>query len=234
MITAENARNARTRIDGRVRFRRRSQRCARLLPTSGERTRKKGLHARPHPGPLPQERGRRSRRLWKTTRPGVGARSGGRAGTRRTQPRLSSFQTGQREVRPHPGPLPQERGRRSRRLWKTTSPGVGAPSGRKGSNATDATEAIELSNSARKFSLSLGERAGVRASLPLTRNRSNHRRRRGLRRLSYDPGKSRQRANLSRRNPAERNRVRLRRSLSAPTPTGLRRKAQGWRGANPG
>jgi len=53
---------------------------------------------------------------------------------------------GQKEVRPHPGPLPQERGRRSRRLWKTTRPGVRAPSGRKGSNATDATEAIELSN----------------------------------------------------------------------------------------
>jgi hypothetical protein len=68
---------------------------------------------------------------------------------------------GQKEVRPHPGPLPQERGRRSRRLWKTTRPGVRAPSGRKGSNATDATEAIELSNSVRKFSLSVGERAGV-------------------------------------------------------------------------
>jgi hypothetical protein len=69
-------------------------------------------------------------------------------------------------ARPHPGPLPQERGRRSRRLWKPTRPGVRAPSGRKGSNATDATEAIELSSSARQFSLSLGERAGVRASRP--------------------------------------------------------------------
>jgi hypothetical protein len=77
-------------------------------------------------------------------------------------------------ARPHPGPLPQERGRRARRLWKTTRPGVLSPSGRKGSNATDATEAIELSNSARKFSLSPGERAGVRVSLPLTFPRLQH------------------------------------------------------------
>jgi len=77
-------------------------------------------------------------------------------------------------ARPHPGPLPQERERRSRRLWKTTRPGVGAPSGWKGSNATDATEAIELSNNVRKFSLSPGERAGVRASLPLTLPRLHH------------------------------------------------------------
>ena len=77
-------------------------------------------------------------------------------------------------ARPHPGPLPQERGRRSRRLWKPTRPGVGAASERKGSNATDATEAIELSNSARQFSLSPGERAGVRANLLLT--------------LSFSPG----------------------------------------------
>ena len=30
-------------------------------PTPAERNRKNGLHARPHPGPLPQERGRRAR-----------------------------------------------------------------------------------------------------------------------------------------------------------------------------
>ena len=60
-----------------------------------------------------------------------------------------------------PALSPRRRGRRSRRFWKPTRPGVGAPSGRKGSSPTDATEAIELSNSARKFSLSLGERAGV-------------------------------------------------------------------------
>ena len=74
----------------------------------------------------------------------------------------------------HPGPLSQGEGGARRRLWKPTRPGVGAASERKGSNATDATEAIELSNSARKFSLSPGERAGVRANLFLT--------------LSFSPG----------------------------------------------
>jgi len=66
-----------------------------------------------------------------------------------------------------PALSPEERGRRSRRWRKTTRPGVGAPSGRKGNHATDATEAIELSNSARTLSLSPGVRAGVRASLLL-------------------------------------------------------------------
>jgi len=43
---------------------------------------------------------------------------------------------GEFNARPHPGPLPRERGRRSRRLWKPTRPGVGAPSGRTGSYPT--------------------------------------------------------------------------------------------------
>jgi len=71
-------------------------------------------------------------------------------------------------ARPHPGPLPQERGRHSPRWWKPTPQGVGAVLERRSSNATDATKAIDFSTTARRFSLSPGERAGVRASLPLT------------------------------------------------------------------
>jgi len=66
------------------------------------------------------------------------------------------LERGRRRLALTPALSPGERGRRSRRLWKPTRPGVGAASERKGSNATDATEAIELSNSARQFSLSPG------------------------------------------------------------------------------
>jgi len=47
---------------------------------------------------------------------------------------------------------------------KATRPSIGGAFERKGNNATDGTEAVELSNGARN--LSPGERAGVRASLP--------------------------------------------------------------------
>jgi hypothetical protein len=54
-------------------------------------------------------------------------------------------------ARPHPGPLPQERG-----------------------NLTKAANVFELSDTVRTLALSPGERAGVRAGLPLTFPRVHH------------------------------------------------------------
>src|ERR1035441_10249616 len=72
------------------------------------------------------------------------------------------------KARPHPGPLPQEREDRSERLWPAADLGGGAAFARKRNNAPNATSAFELTGAARMLSLSSGERAGVRASVPLT------------------------------------------------------------------
>jgi hypothetical protein len=72
------------------------------------------------------------------------------------------------KARPHPGPLPQEREDRSRRWWINVALASGAAIARRRSNPTNATTAFELTGAARQLSLSSGERAGVRASVPLT------------------------------------------------------------------
>ena len=84
-------------------------------PTPGERRRKNGLHARPHPGPLPpvlrsttaeggQERGRQARNVCGKRRALVLAQLlSGRATTRAMEPRPSSFQIA-------PGTSPSARG----------------------------------------------------------------------------------------------------------------------------
>jgi hypothetical protein len=55
--------------------------------------------------------------------------------------------------------------RHAGRLRKTTPLGVVAAFEPKGDNATKPTKALDLSASGRRFSLSPGERAGVRASV---------------------------------------------------------------------
>jgi hypothetical protein len=66
------------------------------------------------------------------------------------------------------GPLPQEREERSQRLWNTAFPGRRAVFKRKQTNAINATRGYELSSTVQNLPLSPGERAGVRASVPLT------------------------------------------------------------------
>jgi hypothetical protein len=116
------------------------------------------------PALSPGERGKRLQRLWnKTPLFGGGTVFG----------LISGFY-----ARPHPGPLPpafamsygsagRERGNGSQPSWKTTPLGGGAVFERRPTNATSATQAFELSGTARNLSLSPGERAGVRASVPL-------------------------------------------------------------------
>jgi hypothetical protein len=149
---------------------------------------------RPHPNPLPQERGKmtkatqafelsgtvrklaltpalspgerekRWQRWWNTTPLGGSA--------------VSRFISGYC-VRPHPAcaaeaasarrrpdPLPQEREERWQRSWNITHLGGGGVFERRRNHATNATRAFELSSTAQNLSLSPGERAGVSASLP--------------------------------------------------------------------
>src|SRR5215471_17098487 len=68
-------------------------------------------------------------------------------------------------VRPHPGPLPQERGKYSNRFGK-----IGARRSRRSIQAVRRFERrqstiLDFTGMAKCFSLSLGERAGVRASV---------------------------------------------------------------------
>jgi hypothetical protein len=72
------------------------------------------------------------------------------------------------KARPHPGPLPRERENRSPRSWKNTFLGRRAVFDRKQTNAINATKTFDLSGTVQNPSLSLGERAGVRASVALT------------------------------------------------------------------
>ena len=67
--------------------------------------------------------------------------------------------------RPHPGPLPQEREEHSQRSWNPIPLGLRTVFERRPYRAPIATGAFEPSSDARNISLSLGERAGVRASV---------------------------------------------------------------------
>ena len=71
-------------------------------------------------------------------------------------------------VRPHPGPLPQEREKRSPRLGGADAPGCRAVFPANDEAAAIATVTNEFSNNAASLPLSPGERAGVRASVKLT------------------------------------------------------------------
>jgi hypothetical protein len=69
------------------------------------------------------------------------------------------------DTRPHPGPLPQERGNRSPVADGSEMTGTRAPLGANGREAVTATATTKLSSNARSFPLSLGERVGVRADV---------------------------------------------------------------------
>jgi hypothetical protein len=70
-------------------------------------------------------------------------------------------------ARPHSGPLPQERGNRSQRFGEAGATACRTAFSTNDEGAAMAPKANELSSTGRKLSLSPGERAGVRASLPL-------------------------------------------------------------------
>jgi hypothetical protein len=138
-----------------------------------DRNLKNGTGARPHPGPLPpafalsygsagQERGNAAKatqafefsRILRNLPLSSGEREKRWQRLRNRTPLgdgvvcglISGFYD-----RPHPSPLPQERG-----------------------NAAKATQTFELSSNVRNLSLSPGERVGVRAGLPLTLPRVHH------------------------------------------------------------
>ncbi len=67
--------------------------------------------------------------------------------------------------RPHPGPLPRERGNHSPAFKGTRAMGCSVTSGTNNRGTVVATGAILFARGARSFSLSRGERAGVRASV---------------------------------------------------------------------
>jgi hypothetical protein len=67
-------------------------------------------------------------------------------------------------ARRRPGPLPRGEGERLAALVEQDATGDGAVFRRKRNHPTTATKAFELSSNVRNASLSLGERAGVRAS----------------------------------------------------------------------
>jgi len=73
----------------------------------------------------------------------------------------------QRQVRPHPGPLPQERGKYRPLSRETTALGSVTLVAANEQGVMVATKPIECSGGASLLSLSLGERAGVRASICL-------------------------------------------------------------------
>ena len=126
---------------------------------------KNGVGARPHPSPLPRERENRWPRYGGADAQGYWvASSANDQPAAMTQTALGPSRDPNR-ARPLPGPLPREREEHWQRSWKTMS--VGGPSvfEQRRNNDTSATEAFELSRAVRNFSLSPGERAGVRANV---------------------------------------------------------------------
>jgi hypothetical protein len=116
---------------------------------------------RPHPGPLPQEREGHRTRLDGADATGsrdVSAKVGGKR-TVKEETRKWAM------VRPHPGPLPQERVNLAARLEQGDVADGPKLSGARGEATHERRSANEMSVGVGSISLSLGERAGVRASV---------------------------------------------------------------------